>query len=782
MLKQIKALYDAGFAIHWLRPKSKVPLESGWTTGDRKPWADLLETYRVGLNVGVRLGTPSKVNGGYLAVIDVDVKSTDPKHRKEAYDYVKTLYPAVGAAPRVLTGRGNGSCHVYGRTRDPAETKRLSQSNETVKVAIPSADRPSKRELSTLSKQEIEAGVRLRPAWEVQVMGSGSQVVLPPSLHPDTGRVYKWATPAPGASELPLFDFSESVDRLRGGHGGRIGLRSNVDQKSGSTWNRAKVEEDFEISEVNLFTTQLSTQVIDTICSGSGVEDRSAALFSVCLTMIRQGFTDNQIATVLTDKDNFLGRVAYEHAKTDSRKRAAKWVIEQNLFKARRELDAAKVFDCEVQITQLNETEAEEQWVELVESDWRDNIERTTGPESKPKSTMKNCVTILRGELGDKVFTKNLFSGFALFGRSVPLWGAIEGAEITDENVVRIKKWIADKYRFEPATDKVNEAIAVIAAENSFHPVRDYLSTLEWDGIPRIDSWLKTYCNAHAEEPYLSAVSRKTLVAMIARIYEPGIKFDHVLILQGGQGYGKSTIVKFLAGENWFSDAHINISDKDGVLSMRAVWIVELGELSGMRKADVDQLKEFISRTTDRIRVPYGRRTENFPRQCIFIGTTNSDEYLRDVTGNRRFWPVTVGRCNFHKLKRDRDQLLAEAKFAYELGELLYLEDEKANEAAMREQEARAVHDDLIERLRDFFKQQLDNIENRFPLESFRMLDLFGDGANGAFSPLSGLVRFDASGQKRVGEALKKLGAVNALRRVTGRVTRVWSIDPEILK
>lgn len=755
MLKQTKKLFDLGFAIHWLKPKSKMPVESKWTTGERKSWAYLEKTYTKGLNVGVRLGQPSKINGGYLAVIDVDVKSEDPKHRKEAYDRVKRLF-GNEFRTSVRTGRGNGSLHYYGYTPTPVATRRLGQSNDVVRVKMPSSDNPSKRERTTLTVAELAKGLRLRPAWEVSIMGTGSQVVLPPSIHPDTGKEYQWASNQPAsASELPLFTFADSS--------------SESDERPDTPENTSKELQKFQAEEIDLIASSLPNKTKDLILSGAGCEDRSAALFSVAILMIKHGFTDNQIMSVLTDQSTFLGEAAYEHAKTENRVVAANWIKKYTIVKAHRETDAKFAFENEVELSPLSDEDAEAQKIELVEQDWREQIERT-GPvgNEKPKGTMKNVFIILRGEFENGLFTENEFSGLQLYTCDTP-WGGKRGAEVSDKSVTRLKKWFADKYRFEPSTDKIGEAITVLAAENSFHPVKDYLNELEWDGRPRINSWVRDYHKGVAAEPYLAAISRKTLVAMIARIYEPGCKFDTVPILEGPQGVGKSTAVSILAGE-WFSDAHINISDKDGVLSMRGVWIIELGELSGMRKADVDLLKEFTSRRVDRIRVPYGRRTENFARQSIFIGTTNSSEYLKDITGNRRFWPVKVGKCDFDSLKRDRDQLLAEAKFYYDnLGEVLYL-DAGENKAAESEQESRMIHDVWIDKLSDFFSKQDRMPEaERFNIERFRMLDLFGDFVN-VFDGAKG----NQVDQKRCADALKKLNYENRVVRMGDKIQKLW--------
>lgn len=742
-----KVLYDLGFAIHWVKPKSKRPVELGWASGPRKTWSGLIKSYTRGMNVGVRLGSASKIGDQFLAVIDCDVKSTDPAHTAEMEAKLGSLLGELAnSSPVVLSGRGNGSKHVYVLTEAPASAQRLAQSSEKVKVFMPSSERASAQELKELAPEEIKKGMRLRAAWEIAVMGDGQQVVLPPSIHPDSGESYTWLRPITHPSDLKLFKFDQKV-------------------KTSKKENSAPFTE----VEVDLVTSKLSNVTYEMIVNGEGVSDRSAALLGVTNKMLKAGFTDDEILTVLTDPDNYLGAVAYEHAQTEDRARAANWLRRYTLEKSKRETLAESVFQDEVvEEEPLSPEAAASQLEELIggEKDWRDLIERGSVESGcKPKNTLKNVIMILKGEGGDDVFKRDEFANAELYGRVAP-WGSQVGAEVSDLDTVRIKSWLADNYRFEPSNDRIGEAISKIADQNRFHPVREYLDSLVWDGVPRIDNWLKTYMEASAEEPYLSAVSRKTLCAMVGRIYRPGIKFDHVLILENEkQGVGKSTSVRMLAGDKWFSDATINIGDKDAVLTMRSIWVVELGELSGMRKADVDQLKEFVSRTTDRIRVPYGKRTENFPRQCIFIGTTNSKEYLKDPTGNRRFWPVSVGACDFKAIERDRDQLLAEAKFAYDLGEPLYLENSEMIEASLVEQEARAIQDPLEEVLSDWLNEKVkerkegdDDLGPFIDRKQFRTSDLFS-----ITGPLHGK-NMTAAESARVIPLLRKMGFTSVVK------------------
>lgn len=223
--------------------------------------------------------------------------------------------------------------------------------------------------------------------------------------------------------------------------------------------------------------------------------------------------------------------------------------------------------------------------------------------------------------------------------------------------------------------DRIFDAVNVVATQNSFHPVRDYLDSCEWDGVKRLDTLLVDYLGAD-DNDYTRAVTRKTFVAAVARIYEPGVKFDYMLTLKGKQGIGKSTLIAKLAGQ-WFSDTFVSMQGKDAYEQIQGVWVMEVGELAGMKKAEAETIKLYISKQTDRFRPAYGRRTQEFPRQCIFIGTTNESQFLRDTTGNRRFWIVDTPNPALEDMweltAEDIKQIWAEAVEYYKNDEPLFL-------------------------------------------------------------------------------------------------------------
>ncbi|MEB7433330.1 virulence-associated E family protein [Staphylococcus pasteuri] len=230
---------------------------------------------------------------------------------------------------------------------------------------------------------------------------------------------------------------------------------------------------------------------------------------------------------------------------------------------------------------------------------------------------------------------------------------------------------------------KTKDAIISIAIQNSYHPVRNYLNQLEWDGQPRLECLFIKYLGVEDTEVNRTA-TRKTLTAGVARIMQPGCKFDYMTTLYGPQGVGKSALLKRLGGA-WFSDSLVSVTGKEAYEALQGVWLMEMAELAATRKAEVEAIKHFISKQVDRFRVAYGHYVEDFPRQCIFIGTTNKVDFLRDETGGRRFWPMTVNpenvEVNWSKITKDEiDQIWAEAKHFYDQGEELFLKPELEEE------------------------------------------------------------------------------------------------------
>jgi len=255
------------------------------------------------------------------------------------------------------------------------------------------------------------------------------------------------------------------------------------------------------------------------------------------------------------------------------------------------------------------------------------------------------------------------------------------------------------------------EAIETVAHMRPFHPVREYLTALEWDQKPRLDKWL-VYVIGESPETlapsvyeYLCQVSRFWLIAMCARVMEPGCKFDYCPVLEGPGGLGKSTLARMLGSAEFFSDAHFDLTrGKEGQEQVQGVWLYELAELANLGKAEVNLIKSFISMMVDRYRPSYGRTVETFPRQCVMVGTTNEDTYLRDRTGNRRFWPIPVrNRVKVEWLRSHRDQLFAEAMQAYLAGDPYSPKPEDEERLYVPMQDSRVVETAVTSELQHLF-------------------------------------------------------------------------------
>jgi predicted P-loop ATPase len=269
---------------------------------------------------------------------------------------------------------------------------------------------------------------------------------------------------------------------------------------------------------------------------------------------------------------------------------------------------------------------------------------------------------------------------------------------LCDNDVSRLQEFLQHAGMPKVGKDITHQAVDQRAQECSFHPVRRYLEGLKWDGVERLDHWAIDYLGAD-ETQYVSRVSRMFLISMVARILKPGCKADHMMVLEGEQGVGKSTACRELAGE-WFSDSLPDIRDKDGAQHIRGKWLVEIAELAAIGKAEAETLKSFISRQVERYRPSYGRKEVIEPRQNVFVGTTNKSIYLRDETGARRFWPVKVTKVDIAALRAARDQLFAEAVAAFNANEQWWPDQEFEQEHIKPQQDDRFEGDPWEEAIR----------------------------------------------------------------------------------
>lgn len=322
--------------------------------------------------------------------------------------------------------------------------------------------------------------------------------------------------------------------------------------------------------------------------------------------------------------------------------------------------------------------------------------------------TIENVVTILRHDPAvSGVLALNEMDHNIVARKSMP-WRKVTGlSQWVDADDAALRYYLERTYGI-ASKDKIFDGVNVVAKENAFHPVREYLDACTWDSVPRVETLLIDYLGAE-DNAYTRAVTRKALAAAVARIYRPGCKFDYMLTLRGRQGLGKSALIAKLGGE-WFSDTFSTMQGKEAYEQVMGVWLMEVGELAGMRKAEAETIKLYISKQTDRFRPAYGRRLQEFPRQCIFIGTTNETQFLRDTTGNRRFWvvdtPNTPTKDMWEDLTPATVRLIwAEAVEIYRNGEELFLPKElekvarEVQEAYEEENPRAGIVADYLERL-----------------------------------------------------------------------------------
>ena len=263
----------------------------------------------------------------------------------------------------------------------------------------------------------------------------------------------------------------------------------------------------------------------------------------------------------------------------------------------------------------------------------------------------------------------------------------------TDADVALLFAYVQRRWISRATEGALRSAMAAEGAMRGFHPVREWLATLIWDGIGRLDSWLTAAFGVEKSD-YHTDVGAKTLIAAVRRVRQPGCKFDFMVILEGGQGIGKSTALVILFTDKWFSDSLIHdLSNKDAAIGLCGVWCVEMSEIGQMARSADEAIKAFVARRVDKYRPPFGRSDVTRPRQCVLIGTTNRTDYLRDDSGNRRYWPVACLSVDLVWLAANREQLWAEAATREAAGESIWLDDGETQQAAESEQDGRLEPD-----------------------------------------------------------------------------------------
>ena len=337
---------------------------------------------------------------------------------------------------------------------------------------------------------------------------------------------------------------------------------------------------------------------------------------------------------------------------------------------------------------------------------WLDALELDS--KGNPAKTAKNIMLILKNDPRLKgCFQKDVFAKQTFVLRETPWKREKSKRELVDEDLAGLRIFLESEYRITGAY-KIQDAFDSFIDQTAIHSVREYIKGLKWDGVKRIDTAFIDFLGAD-DTPYIRKSARKIFCAGIARIFAPGIKFDYLPALVGAQGIGKSTFIRIM-GKGWYSES-LKISDmkdKTAAEKLLGSWVIEISEMDGMNTTKADTLKSFLSAQQDKYRPAYGRETVTNKRQCIIIGTSNEREFLKDDTGNRRFWPIDVGKKNptksvFTELPEEIDQMWAEAYMLWILGEPMYPDAEMAEEAE-REQEAHRLEDPRKGIIEEFLK------------------------------------------------------------------------------
>ena len=341
-----------------------------------------------------------------------------------------------------------------------------------------------------------------------------------------------------------------------------------------------------------------------------------------------------------------------------------------------------------------------EDWLKQLEYEKRSTV---------VKNTLRNLLLILNNDEKLKGIVFNQLSDGMEIKGTVPwehpgrFWRDADDAQLISYVDLTYGTFSARNYDI---------AVTKVADDRSYHPIREFLSSLpEWDKVPRVDTILVDFLGA-SDNAYVRAVTRKTLCGAIARVMNPGCKFDTMLVLNGPQGKGKSTLISKLCGE-WFNDSLLlnDTKDKTAAEKLQGYWILEIGELAGLKKTEIETLRGFLSRQNDIYRASFGRRATPHPRQCVFIGTTNAENgYLRDTAGNRRFWPVKTpgdaARASWEMTEEEIRQIWAEALVRYKEGEPLHLDNELAG-MALKEQQIAMEVDEREGMVRDYLEMPL---------------------------------------------------------------------------
>lgn len=705
VIESVRPLVEAGASLHWLFPfdfvddkqikRGKSPRGKEWSSEPTLSLPALRAAYRSRSNIGIRLGDPSRIGRYYLHLIDLDVRRSDLAD--EAWQALLAIWPHARSFPSVISGSGGASRHIYFLTDKPFGKVKLARS----KGQQAEWDEARGKHVSHYD-------------WEIDLMGTGSQAVIPPSLHPDTHLPYQWER------RLDLGALEFDIGPIVG---------SSVVEAWGARSAADEDEDDLE-TLFNNSPLDLSEDEIDDILAqipndqGAEIDGKTVIVgahydeyIEVGMALHHQyqgsdeGFEkwaewasqadvyDEKHARYRWDK-SFGGaknpvRMATLIQKANMNRLAGEHDFDLDDLTPPTGTDLVPVPQDAYSLDDLLSDAPSFKTVETgtaLNPDWKQLFH--LNEEGEIKSTSHNVGLIvandvrMRGVIAFNEFLQEIVvrceprriknkraSAKPTINLTGHLWTKVDpvnGSTFTDshENAIRMlieAPTTQGGYGIKVSDRDLRAAIDVSAHAWRFHPVKLKLEQTKWDGVRRMDHLFIDYLGA-ADTPYHRETAIKTLVAAVARIYEPGHKFDYVPILEGVQGKRKSTFIETLAF-GWFAELEGDLHDRKGMVEkMQGAWILEIPELQGFSKAEVTTIKGLVSARQDKVRMAYARRAVVFYRQCIFMGSTNEDEYLRDPTGGRRFWPIHCaikGEIDITMLRHNLPQIWAEAAQAY---------------------------------------------------------------------------------------------------------------------
>ncbi len=695
MLSSNIALIEAGAALHWLQPREKAPVEAEWSTKPRYSAEILRATYKRGYNIGLRTGKPSEIDGLFLHIADLDIRK--PEFADAAWAVLLEIMPAAKRLPRVISGSGGPSRHIYFFSKQPLSSRILAKSDTFEMVFDPKKGRNVKKR-----------------DWMIELKGTGTQVVIPPSIHPDTGEAYRW--------EIPLdLDFPELL----------------LAEVGGARAAAPETDDDDLFAIVRADPLDIDEDEIERIIEDlpdDWVEERDH-WYRVGMAFHHQfrgsddGFERwcdwSEQSPKFDRKDSlrvwesFRGKADPTTFRTLIQAANANRIASDFGFQPEASIDLSDLMG---DMSQPAKVESKE----LVDTDWAQRLH--FNEEGELKSTLPNIALIvendprLRGVMSFNEFSQGIVlrqpsrrvkkkrdSAHDPINLSGHIWSVkdeLNGDAWTDSHDTAARQVIEAKKQLQGYGIKVSDrdlrgAIDLAAHKNPFHPIKEVITATAWDGKPRAETLFIDYLGCE-DNSYNRQAALLMLVGAVARIFRPGHKFDFVPILEGIQGKGKSTFIKIL-GLHWYGELTGDVGDpKQMIEAMQGKWILEIGELSAMHRSEVNDLKAFVSRQVDIARLAWEKRSRDFPRQCIFVGSTNDREYLRDHTGGRRFWPIVClieGQIDNATFAKNVHQVWAEAVHIYQqmsaeyahLDDLpLYMKDE-AERLAAEMQESRRV-------------------------------------------------------------------------------------------